>query len=179
MPVRDLKPEVPRQVAEDGNILDGGRETAEVALRCHPVEDDPCEGSTPPRAIEAPIPEALDHGSGTLCHAIAVHYKDDGKTQGIGEGSGGQLAVIEAHDPLDNGDVGIRSVSMETGTHVFFPAHPQIEVPRNPAGREPVKARIDEIGSGLERLDPEPLLREGCKEPQGDRRLAAPAVCSR
>ena len=60
-----------------------------------------------------------------------------------------------------------------------FTHHEGVEVTGDPATYSGMMSWIDEVRAGLERLDPEPALRECCHQATGDCGLAATTVCPR
>ena len=65
-------------------------------------------------------------------------------------------AVEKTHHTLDHGDIGIsRTMPVERADQILT-HQDRVEVAARPTGRQSVVARIDEVGSDLERRNPMP-----------------------
>jgi iron complex transport system substrate-binding protein len=130
------------------------------------VEDDSRDSDGP---IEAD--KAMYQRCGTSGHGACVDHQDDRKIQEPGHLSGAAAialalaSVVEAHDSLGQGDIGIRDGTGEPLTVDLGREHPAVEVARPPAACVRAVERVDEVGTDLEGLTVRPRRRSAAISP--------------
>src|SRR5213078_2830978 len=146
---------------------------AAVALASHAVDDDAGQAQFGIEALEAP-----NHRRGAPGRRPRVHHQHHGCVEPLRDLRRRALlaravdAVEAPHHAFDHGEVGAARVTRDAREDGLAPAHPAVEVVRGVPGGERVEARIDEVRSHLERLDPEATPSERLEQPERDRGLA-------
>ena len=85
-------------------------------------------------------------------------------------------AVVKAHHPLDDGDIGVGGSADEQSSHPLRRHQPGVEIAARPAGGASMMGRIDEVGADFVRLDDEPATPQRDDQAERDRRLADATV---
>jgi hypothetical protein len=154
---------------------EGGEGVAQerlVPVGPHPVEYHP-------RHIEPGVEpgEPRHEGGHRAGHRPRVHHQDHRRAEGAGHirGRGGRAvrgAVEEAHDALDDQQVGGRARPGGQRPEGVGAAHPGVEVAGRPPAGQGVVAGVDEVGAHLGGRGAQPGPPQGGDQPRGHGRLA-------
>jgi len=93
-------------------------------------------------------------------------------TRTTGAVRAGAAAVVQAHDALDDRDVGTLGAVQEQRNDELFTDEHRVEVATRPSGGQRVVAGIDVVGADLVRAHAQPADLQRSHQPGRDRRLA-------
>jgi hypothetical protein len=110
-------------------------------------------------------PEGLRHGPG-------VDHGEHRDAEAPGQIGARRRAVEEAHDALDQDQIGFLGGVMQQAPALGFTGHPQIELVDRVAARDFQDHRVDKIRAGLEHPHAAPLGGVVAREARRDRGLA-------
>ena len=147
-----------------------------VAVGAQAIQDDP--GDMDVRVVFA---EAQGGSGDAVAHGLAVQHQDHRRMKLLRDvGSGADAigpAVVEAHDPFDDGNIRALGERREGRRQALRRRHPGVQVVRIPSGSLAMEARVDVVRPHFEWLHGEALGVEIRKEAGDNRRFPYPAIC--
>ena len=171
-----LQPRALRQIAQTGDIQVVAHlpQHLVVAGRPHFVEYDTNHVDT-----LAEVGKPLQQ----RCHGVgctpSVDHQHNGQAQHLRNlcrrAPVTVVAVVESHHAFHNRHIGIAAIAAEQLADMLGRGHERVEVNAWPAAHCLVELRVDVVWPALERLHRQPLLRQHCHQPPGNRCLARAA----
>ena len=163
----------PAHHGQAGGGLDLRLAELQVPLAAHAVEDHAGDAQV---GVELLV--AQDLGGHAAGHLAGIGDQDHRSVQQLGQLSRGAIlvqrgvAVEDAHDTLDHGDVRRAGRPVEQLGDHRMGQHPGVQVPRRHATGDGVIRGVDVVGAGLEGLDPQTTAGQGAHDAAGDGGLA-------
>ena len=114
----------------------------------------------------SPLPPRIDDQH----HRPAGELRQFGGRARFAVGAG---AVEQTHDPFAQHDLGGGFQRRGARGQGLGPHRPRVEIDARPAARHGMKGRVDEIGAGLGRRDPQPAPAQMAQQAGSDEGLAA------
>lgn len=175
MPRRHLNSGMPTQHADhvEPNLGAGVPQHGLMPIRANLVENDTGEAH-----FGAPGTKTVEQRGKTGAVPTRVHHEEDGRTEQLGNMSGGpgptvDATVEEPHHTLDNRDVRANRAVGEQGPDKRLANQDGVEVPAGPPSGKRVVSGIDVVGPNLEGRDRMPGVPQRSHKPGSDNGFAA------
>ena len=126
-----------------------------MAVAGHAVGQHACPGQRAV-AVRLVVAQAVGHRAKGLRHGRGIDHRQHGQAQQPGQVGGTGCAVVQAHHPLDQNQVGLLRGAVQALAHIGLARHPQIHLMHRRTAGQLVPERVQKIRPALEHPHPPP-----------------------